>query len=416
MRSVPILIIGGGAAGMMAAAAALSLGNRVMIIEKMNQLGKKILATGNGRCNFTNLNQKPEFYHVDELDDVWKVIKRFDENRTIDFFKSTGVFPKDREGYVYPMSLQAVSLRNCLARKVEKAEVHLEEEVTDISRNISATGKCTGFIVKTDKDRYLAKSVIVTAGGMAAKCHGSDGACFEMLRKLGHKIINPVPALTWFKLKERYTKLWAGVRAAGTIKVFDEAGNELASDRGELQLVATGISGIPVFQVSRYVSRQLDEQKKSYIEVDFLPEFLENELFDEILRRKQVDGELEAVYILEGIVNNKLVDAILFKAGIKREIKLKDLTSDKCRQLCDIIKSFKAEVKETAGFDNAQVTSGGIEKSQIDFDDMSSKICPGLYFAGEIVDVDGICGGYNLQWAWSSGYIAGISAAGGKKK
>lgn len=416
MRSVPILIIGGGAAGMMAAAAALSCKSRVMIVEKMNQLGKKILATGNGRCNFTNLNQKPEFYHVGEKDDVWNVIERFDEKQTISFFKDIGVYPKEREGYVYPMSLQAVSLRNCLARKIDDAEIHLEEEVTDIVRNISATGKCSGFIVSTDKDRYLAKKVIITAGGMAAKCHGSDGACFDMLKRLGHTIVNPVPALTWFRLGEKYTKLWAGARTGGTIKVYDEKGNELACDSGELQLVAAGISGIPVFQVSRYASRQLEESKKPYIEVDFLPEFSRDELLGEILRRRQNDGELKSSYILEGIMNNKLVDAVLFKAGIKRETSLNDITAAKCEEICDIIKNFRAEIKETAGFDNAQVTSGGVKKSEIDFWDMSSKICSGLYFAGEIVDVDGICGGYNLQWAWSSGYIAGISAAGGKKK
>lgn len=416
MRSVPILIVGGGAAGMMAAAAALSAENNVMVIEKMNQLGKKILATGNGRCNFTNLKQEPEFYHVDKADGVWNVIKRFDEKQTISFFKNLGVFPKDRDGYVYPMSLQASSLRNCLSRRIEKAQIHLEEEVTDISMNKSVTGKCTGFVVKTDKDKYLAKKLIVTAGGMAAKCHGSDGACFDILKRLGHTIVTPVPALTWFKLGEKYTKLWAGARTAGTVCVYDEAGNELARDSGELQLVAAGISGIPVFQVSRFASRQLYESKKTYIKADFLPEFSKDELLSEILRRRQADETLEAAYILEGIMNNKLVSAILSKAGIKNDIILRDITVKQCEKICNIIKNFRAEIKETAGFDNAQVTSGGVSKDEIDFGDMSSKICPGLYFAGEIADVDGICGGYNLQWAWSSGYIAGISAAGGKNK
>lgn len=416
MRSVPILIIGGGAAGMMAAAAALDMGSRVMVIEKMNQLGKKILATGNGRCNFTNMNQKPEFYHVDQADAVWDVIQRFDEKHTISFFKSIGVFPRAREGYVYPMSLQAASLRNCLARKIAKAEIHLEEEVTDIVENISVTGKSTGFIVKTDKDKYLAKKIIVTSGGMAAGIHGSDGACFDIIKRFGHTMVEPVPALTWFKIKEGYTKLWAGVRDVGTIRVYNKNGDELAHDSGELQLVATGISGIPVFQVSRYASRQISKSEKVYIEVDFLPEFSKDELLNEMLRRRKYEKELEAAYILEGILNNKLVAAVLLKAGIKKEIKISELTKDKCEEICGLIKSFKAEVKETAGFDNAQVTSGGVKKSEINFGDMSSKICQGLYFAGEIVDVDGICGGYNLQWAWSSGHIAGVSAAGGKKQ
>lgn len=416
MRSVPILIIGGGAAGMIAAAAISSCGKKALIIEKMNQLGKKILATGNGRCNYTNLRQKPEFYHVDETDGVWEILKRFDEKQAISFFKNAGVYPRERDGYVYPMSLQAVSLRNCLQRKIDKKWVHLEEEVLEITQNISELGKCTGFVVKTDKDRYLAKKVIITAGGMASKCHGSDGTCFDILEKLGHTIVKPVPALTWLKLKEKYTKLWAGVRVNGKIKAYDDMKNELASDGGELQLVSTGISGIPVFQISRYISRQLEEAKRAYIEADFLPEFSNDELFGEILRRRQDEQELEASYILEGIMNNKLIDAILLRAGINKNSKLKDLTTEQCEQICSLIKKFEAEVKDTAGFDNAQVTCGGVSRSEIDFSDMSSKICKGLYLAGEIADVDGICGGYNLQWAWSSGYIAGISAAGGKQQ
>lgn len=416
MRSVPILIIGGGAAGMMAAVSAIEQGGRVMVIEKMAMLGKKILATGNGRCNFTNLKQQPEFYHVTEDDDVWKLLRRFDEKKTISFFKETGVYPEDKDGYVYPMSMQAVSLRNCLARKLDKAEVHFEEEVLDIEQKISATGKNTGYIVKTTKDKYLAKKVVVTAGGMAAKCHGSDGKCFGILENLGHTIVAPVPALTWFKIKEKYTKLWAGVRVKGIIKAYDEDKKLLAQDKGELQLVASGISGIPVFQVSRYVSRELEKSKRPYIEADFLPDFSAEELNSELLRRKQYTPKLETSYMLEGIMNNKLTDAVLSRCGISNKIMLSELTDKQCRNICAALKCFRADVSETAGFDNAQVTSGGVSRGEIDFDDMSSKVCDGLYLAGEIVDVDGICGGYNLQWAWSSGYIAGMSAAGGKQK
>lgn len=414
MRSVPILIIGGGAAGMMAAVSALDMGGRVLLIDKMNQLGKKLLATGNGRCNFTNLNQKAEYYHVKDSDEVWNVFQRFDEKKTMAFFKDAGVYPVDKAGYVYPMSMQASSLRNCLQRRMDGVQVHLEEEVIDISQKISATGKSTGFIVTTTKDKYLAKKIVVSAGGMAAKCHGSDGACFSILKKLGHTIVAPVPALTWFKINQSYTKLWAGARVKGCIKAFDESGKMLAKDLGELQLVATGISGIPVFQVSRYVSREIYNMRKPYVEVEFLPELTYDEILSEIYKRRNYNQQMEVSFVLEGIMNDKLVNAILCKAGIKRTLLLKDITEKQCEIICKSIKCFRADVEETAGFDNAQVTSGGVKKSEINFDTMSSKIFEGLYFAGEIVDVDGICGGYNLQWAWSSGYIAGISAAGGK--
>lgn len=416
MRSVPILIIGGGAAGMMAAASALDLGGRVMIIEKMNQLGKKILATGNGRCNYTNLDQKAEYYHVKESDDVWKLLQRFDEKKTISFFKEIGIYPTERDGYVYPMSMQALALRNCLERKIKKAEIHLEEEVLDINEKISATGKKTGYIVRTNKDKYLVKNVILTAGGMASKCHGSNGACFSILKKLGHTIVEPVPALTWFKLSGKYTKVWAGVRVKGCIKVYNENGEILAKDGGELQLVAAGISGIPVFQVSRYVSREINNNKKAYIEVDFLPDFSCDEIYREIIKRKNNNRELEVSCILEGILNNKLVEAILLQSDIKKETLMEDILEVQCEKICGFIKCFRADVYEMAGFDNAQVTSGGVERCEIDFCNMSSRLHEGLYFAGEIVDVDGICGGYNLQWAWSSGYIAGMSAVGGNKE
>ena len=206
------------------------------------------------------------------------------------------------------------------------------------------------------------------------------------------------------------------MRVKGIIKAYDEDKKLLAHDKGELQLVASGISGIPVFQVSRYISRELEMSKRPYIEVDFLPEFSAEELYEELLRRKRCHPKLEASYILEGIMNNKLTDAVLLKCGISNKALLSELTDRQCRNIGAAVKCFRADVSETAGFDNAQVTSGGVSRSEIDFEDMSSKVCDGLYLAGEIVDVDGICGGYNLQWAWSSGYIAGKSAAGGKQK
>ena len=171
-----------------------------------------------------------------------------------------------------------------------------------------------------------------------------------------------------------------------------------------------------MFQVSRYISRELEMSKRPYIEVDFLPEFSAEELYEELLRRKRCHPKLETSYILEGIMNNKLTDAVLLKCGIGSRTLLNELTGRQCQNICAAVKCFRADVSETAGFDNAQVTSGGVSRSEIDFEDMSSKVCDGLYLAGEIVDVDGICGGYNLQWAWSSGYIAGKSAAGGKQK
>ena len=406
-----LIIIGGGAAGMMAAITAAGCGVRPILLEGGERVGRKILSTGNGKCNYTNYHMTPDCFRSTDSAFPAEVLRHFNEKNTIRFFRSLGILPYDRNGYVYPRSEQAASVLDALRRGLEERDVR--EHTSCKVQRVSRTGD--GFLVETEVGNFHAKRLILATGGCAAPKTGSDGSGFILARQLGHTIVSPVPALVQLRAEEPFFKSISGVRTQARVTILID-GKPAASDRGEVQLTDYGISGIPVFQVSRYISRELEMSKRPYIEVDFLPEFSAEELYEELLRRKRCHPKLETSYILEGIMNNKLTDAVLLKCGIGSRTLLNELTGRQCQNICAAVKCFRADVSETAGFDNAQVTSGGVSRSEIDFEDMSSKVCEGLYLAGEIVDVDGICGGYNLQWAWSSGYIAGKGAAGGKQK
>lgn len=373
-----IAIIGGGASGMMAAIAAARAGGKVILIEHKDRLGKKILATGNGKCNYTNLFQEKYCYRSDVSDFPYKVITRFPAEETIRFFKELGIYPKDRNGYIYPNSGQASAILDALRFTVEKSGVTIlyEKEVTDIKRNAK------GFRICTKEETVKAEAVILACGGMASPVTGSDGSGYQLAKLFGHSIVSTVPALVQLHTKESMKPL-AGIRTDGAIRLLVD-GREVASDTGELQLTAYGISGIPVFQVSRYAAKALQAGKKVTARLDFLPGLTENEV------QKYLDTHEPWQY--SGLLNKKLLQVI--------------------PPVASILKNFPVTITKTNGFDQAQVTAGGVSVEEIDPATMESKLVSGLYFAGELVDVDGICGGYNLQWAWSSGYQAGISAAG----
>lgn len=413
MKNIEVLIAGGGAAGIMAALTASKNGADVLIIEKMGQIGKKILATGNGKCNYTNYYQSEECYKGEKPSFAWKALQIFGQKETINLFKSYGILPSDRNGYVYPLSGQALCVRDILNMQLQNAgiNIHTNENIVNAKLHINKkTGRKDGFIVITDKDKYFAKRLIIATGGKASPVHGSDGSGYKIAINFGHSLILPIPALTFCILDEKYTKDWAGARTNGNVKVYNETNNLLCKDSGELQFVAQGISGIPVFQVSRYVSRELSNGKKPYLIIDVMPLYSEKEVVYEILNKKKNYFDYSTGNIFKGMLNNKLTAALLKKCGLSLKKPAKELSDANIKNLASVIKNWHLNVKATGGFDKAQVTCGGINTSEIDVRTMESKICKGLYFAGEIVDIDGICGGYNLQWAWTSGHIAGNAA------
>lgn len=410
MENTDILVAGGGAAGIMAALAAAENGKgKIFIIEKMGQLGKKILATGNGKCNYTNYYQTKECYRGNDVSFAWKALQKFGYKETISLFKSYGIIPYDRDGYVYPLPGQASCVRDILERELKSTKVIInkEEKITDVSIH-RKSGKQDGFIVITGNNKYFTQKLIIATGGKAGAVHGSDGSGYSFAKCLGHSVITPFAALTSCIICGKYTKDWAGVRTKGTVRAYNSNGRMLGEDTGELQFVAQGISGIPVFQVSRYISEEIVKGRKPYLTIDIMPLYSEEKITASLLCRKKKNGSIGDIFT--GMLHNKLAAALLKFCGISIKRQATGLTEDEASHIAAVMKNWRLEVKDTGGFEKAQVTGGGVPASEINAETMESKICPGLYFAGEVIDVDGICGGYNLQWAWTSGYIAGNAA------
>ena len=249
MENTDILVAGGGAAGIMAALTATENGKgKIFIIEKMGQLGKKILATGNGKCNYTNYYQAKECYRGNDVSFAWKALQKFGYKETISLFKSYGIIPYDRDGYVYPLPGQASCVRDILERQLKstKVVINKEEKITDVSIH-RKNGRQDGFIVVTGNNKYFTQKLIIATGGKAGAVHGSDGFGYSLAKSLGHSVITPFAALTSCIICGKYTKDWAGVRTKGTVRAYNSKGKLLCENTGELQFVAQGISGIPVF-------------------------------------------------------------------------------------------------------------------------------------------------------------------------
>lgn len=401
-----IVVIGGGASGMMAAITAAREGAEVTILEHKDRIGKKILSTGNGRCNFTNLDQKPEYYRSDNPDFPWGIVNRFSVNEVIQFFRDLGIYAKSRDGYLYPFSDQASAVLDVLRMEIERLKIAVETSV-NVQKVLS--GK-KGFQILTDHGKYTADRLILAAGSKAAPVTGSDGSGYELAKHLGHHMVSVVPALVQLKCKENFYKSISGIRIHGKVSVYVD-GVFKASDSGEIQMTNYGISGIPVFQVSRYAAKGVYYKQNVTAILDFMPDFTD-EAFSAYLKeriRNHPERELEEFFT--GLFNKKIALLFVKLAGmdLKREagsLKEKDVLS-----FVQVIKAFKTKIIDTNGFENGQICAGGISTEEVDPFTLESRIVPGLYFAGELLDVDAICGGYNLQWAWSSGYAAGKEAS-----
>lgn len=443
-RKRTVAVIGGGAAGMMAAIEAARAGAIVTLIEKNPQLGKKLATTGNGRCNYTNLDMSdriggkfrgfhPEFAAL--------ALDALPPEAVLDWFRAIGVEPRFRGSYVYPNSDQASAVVDALREELHRlsVKVHYNAEVKSIQRvdaeavasaaKASMPGKaasasemrekrdagyfmiqCTDAVVKADR-------VILAAGSKAAPKTGSNGDGYFIARKLGHTIVPYVPALCGIRCAGDAFRALAGIRTEAALELVID-GHSIDREAGELQLVDYGISGIPVFQLSRYAAYALQEGKKAAVYINFLPGFT-NEAEDprkcalRLYRQRQerlAGRKMESFFT--GLLHQKLAQLLLRMAGVRPELPVAELSEKQLRSLASLSVRFKAECVEMNGFLQAQVVAGGVDTTEIDPCTMASRLVPGLYFAGEVLDIDGICGGYNLQWAWASGFVAGRHAAG----
>ncbi len=395
-------IIGAGASGLIAACFVARGGADVTIIEHSDRVGKKLLNTGNGKCNFTNIIMSKDKYYDNDF--AMSVINKFGNTNTIEFFGALGILPDIfRDIYVYPNSGQASSILDVLRFECERLEVEIKTgcKISDIK-------KSKKFVIKSNIEDMTFDKLILATGSCAWPSTGSDGSGYELAKGLGHNIVEPLPALCalYCDDKDFFTRTM-GVRQKGSVKVVCD-GEEAISECGELQINKYGLSGIPVFQISRIVSRWLSKKKKVSIYADFLPDVSDAY---ELLYARSKNTYRDNEHFGIGIVHKKLWDAILHKCDIPIHGEPSKIGNKKLKALAHEIKACSFEVIKTAGFENAQVCTGGVSIDEIDENTMQSKIVDGLYFAGEIVDVDGMCGGYNLQWAWSSGVLAGKMAS-----
>ena len=401
-----VLIIGGGASGLMAAIMAAREGAEVTILEHMDRVGKKILSTGNGRCNMTNLSLRPEHYRSSQKLFPMKVLDRFSVWDTLNFFDSIGIVTKNRNGYIYPNSDQAASVLDALRFETEHLGVQ-----TVLSCHIKKAWKMKNgmFTVESDQGTFKVDSLILAAGSKAAPVSGSDGSGYDLAKSFGHTIIKPLPALVQLKCKGTFFKQLAGVRCEAVVRLMSD-GKTLAADEGEVQLTDYGISGIPTFQVSRYAACALDEGRQVSAVMDFFPSKSMEDTRSMLKQRKAALGYRPSGEFLNGVLNKKLAAVLLKQAGIPMNLTCDRLKDAQLDTLTMQLKKFEVPVTSTNSFEQAQVCCGGVDTRDIRPDTLESKLVKGLFLVGELTDVDGICGGYNLQWAWSTGAVAGRTA------
>ena len=381
-----VLIVGGGASGLMAGICCAREGASVTILEHMDRVGKKILSTGNGRCNMTNLTMRPECYRSSQ--------KQFP-------------MTKNRNGYIYPNSDQASSVLDALRMEIEHLGVRV---VTNCQiQGLRAKGR-RQFETKTDVGTFQADRLILATGSRAMPVSGSDGSGYTLAKSFGHHIIKPLPALVQLRCEGKFFKQLAGVRCDAVLRIKNSQGRVLAADQGEIQLTDYGISGIPTFQVSRYASVALDQKEKVTAVLDFLPSKSMKEILPFLRNRAKLLSYRKAEDYLTGLLNKKLGTVILKLAGIPADLLVSQIRSAQLERLGHLLKEFEVPVTAANAFEQAQICCGGVDTREVHAETLESKLVPGLYLIGELLDVDGICGGYNLQWAWATGAIAGRCA------
>ena len=407
-----IAVIGGGASGMMAAIEAVKAGAQVTIYEHM-RLGKKILATGNGKCNLGNRIMTPECFHSTCMERVKSCLDRFGTEQTIEFFEKLGLCIKEKNGYLYPLAEQAAVVLQVLQSQVERAWISVveEEQVQEI-QPVTKERPGRRVMVRTGTGKAFYDGVILACGSKAAPKTGSDGSGYIYAKQLGHKIVPVLPSLVQIRCSDSFCKSIAGIRADAQIHIYDGE-TLLCEEQGELQLTDYGISGIPVFQLSGAVNRYLYANKKASLvaKIDFLPLLNEQEFETFVKKRMVLTKEERTVEeFFCGILNQKLMQLFIKLAGLRGDMSVKKVEKSKLQQVFRLCKGLEMHISGSNGFENAQVCTGGVDLREVT-DDLESIYAKNVYFAGEILDVDGRCGGYNLQWAWTSGSIAGRAAA-----
>ena len=406
-----LIIIGGGASGLIAAITAKDLGIDCAILEATDRIGKKILTTGNGRCNIGNNNISINRYHSEVTDFPIHTLNSFPVDYMKDLFNTLGLPLVTLEGgKMYPMSLQASSVVDMLFLAIEERNipVYLNCKAKDLE-----TTKYGFNILVNNEENYECNKLIIATGGKSYPKTGSDGSGYKLAEKLGHKIVPPLPSLVQVKLNHNKLKALSGIKFDGFAEILINAESQ-KKEFGEILFTDYGISGIPVLQLSRLVSYHSSLKPTNInitLKIDMLPDINRENLSEFLENHWGTFGYRSVTNSLIGIINKKLIPILLKEAGVSDIHKpCWNLTWDEKKNVMDLLKGWTFDVCGTNSFSSAQVTSGGIDVSLVNPKTLESTLIPNLYFAGEILDVDGDCGGFNLYWAWGSGVISAKNA------
>lgn len=395
-----VAVIGGGAAGIFSALVA-SEKHEVTIFERNDRIGKKLLATGNGRCNLTNVSVERKNFHGDG-DFAYKIYKKFDNETAVKYFEDLGILTTTKEsGKIYPRSLTAASVLNVFLEELENRNIELKTD-----KYINKIEKIKNrFKIHTKEESYTFDRVIMATGGMSMASSGSDGNGYKLLKDLGHTVLETHPALVQLKLKSNFLKHLSGTKVEGVCYLLKD-GKVIKERSGDILFTDYGISGPPILDLSRYV---LDGNYRLRFSIvnDLMTEEDKNDFLEYFYRTiSSKDMTLERFLI--GILNKKFIHYVLKTLDLDRNMKIMDLDPSKSYELLKLLTESEFEIIGNNGYKNSQVTVGGISTKEIN-ENMESKIVNGLYIVGEILNIDGDCGGYNLQWAWSSAYVAASS-------
>ena len=398
MKTYDVLVLGGGAAGLAAAAKG---GPGWVVAEKNDELCRKIYATGNGRCNYMNMTADD----AAGATGIWGLRAELE---------SLGILGKEEEaGRVYPRSGKAEDVALALISAVKRAGV----EVVTGFEAAQAVKEDEIFVVTARDGRSLrARKLLIATGGKAGIQFGSDGSGLKLAKAFGHNVVKPIPALTYFTCAEDISQV-AGVRVSGRVSIMrtkDDMIKTLASDRGEIQFAKNGLSGICVMNLSRYY--RLEEGASFELVMDMMEDYHLMALQDLFSARRAAFPEENAEFLLNTVLPRKLADFILNLYGIDAKMPSANVTDRQIFYLAKSCKRIRFNITGAGGWKDAQVTCGGVELGEVNLETMESKLVPGLYLAGEVLDYDGPCGGYNLTWAFSTGLRAGISLSGKKEE
>lgn len=409
-----LAVIGGGPAGMIAAGRAGELGSRVILIEKNEYLGKKLLMTGKGRCNITNAEENLRLFinkYGEQRGFLYSVFNRFSNKNVIKFFNNLGLKTKTERGQrVFPVSENSRDVLRCLKKylRKNKVEVCLKNPVRKVilDQNNTKKKKIEKIILKKGQE-IKANNYLIATGGKTYPQTGSTGEGYQWLKKMGHSIIPPKPVLTQIIVQEKIIKKLEGLSLKNVeISLWDK--KKIDSRFGEAIFTNNGLSGPIILDLSKIVSDNKD--KELTLKIDFKPALDYPKLDKRILRDFEEEKNKQFKNSLDKLLPQKLIPIIIQLSGIKKEKKVNEITKEERKKITKLLKEFSLKVKGLAGFEKAIITSGGIDLKEIDPKTMKSKIVDNLYLAGEIIDVDGPTGGYNLQIAWSTGYLSGESS------